>query len=556
MNQRGPAKTEGRDGGAAMLTMRRIVAIGAGLALATLASAVAAANVPIPPTAAPGTVVPPARQPPRDMPPLDSVALPGEQPILAALVRDLATVQRPDFKRLLAILDRSLADLPRPTMLRGSVQMMRAAALNATGRQGEAMAAIEESIRLLPDYSSPLMAAAELHTYSNNPGLAADDLLRASRINPDAVRALPDYHLDALMLRLEAVRDLRRARVLGDRLLAIGWTGSGVRGRSALAKVAIQRAVAEGDIARARRLVPDLLDPGAAYELLALTSFRPIWADLEAWGGPMLSSQWRMYLDEARRRWEASGDLQRGADYATALRAAGDDDRVIATFLPSFDAPHVAERDWPMLFIAPRVASALMARGRIDEALSVYDRAARTWPPGSSANALNLAANRAAALLNGDRPAEALKQIDLAIDNSHRWPREVNSNAIASMHRVRACALHALGRGDEAAISGIIAAQAGHARQEAEVAICAGDLAAARAAIVKGLTHPEERPDLISFLQREGKPPIPSAYGRIQRTRADLIRADPIILAAIAPYGRVMAYAVNDGAPISINLRH
>ncbi|WP_404711770.1 hypothetical protein [Sphingomonas sp. MMS24-J13] len=487
-------------------------------------------------------------RPSRSMPPLETVARPEEQPVLAALMRAFAGMPQQDVKGRMAALDKALADLPRPTKLRGVIQATRALALAHMERPGEAMAAIDEAIRLLPDYSGPLMTAAEIHLYTNNAGLAADDLLRAIEIDPEAARGIPDYDLDGLMRRLDGVRDRKRAQLLGDRLLDLGWTGAGVRSRTALAKSAIERAVEAGDLARARQLIPSLLDPAASYELLSLNVYRRIWGDLETWAGPKLEEQWRLYLDEAKRRWAASGDLERGADYALALSAAGARDRLIAEFLPLFDGPHDAARDWQMLYIVPPLARALIGKARIDDAIALFDRAGKIWPLGSTANALNIAANRAVALLNADRPAEALQQIDLAIADSHRWQGQVNSDAIAGMHQARACALHALGRDKEAVVSATIAAQAGHSEPEVEVAICMGDMPAARAALIKGLTYPAERPSLAVFLQPQGQPPAPTAYARAQRAATDALRHDPQVLAAFAPYGRIMAYAASDGA--------
>lgn len=485
---------------------------------------------------------------PKSMPPIEKLALPEEQPQLAELMQSLRNANRRDPGAALAVFDGILAKLPRPTMLRGSVQMGRAIALEAMDRHAEAMAAIEEAIRLLPGYAGPLLLAANIYLYSNNPGLASDAIVRASEIDPEDVRRLPDYETSALLGRLDAISDQKRAHILGDRLLAIGWTGSGVRSRSELAAMAIRRAVSQGDIERARSLIPNLLDPGASYDLLADATYRDIWPDLEKWGGPRLSSQWKMYLNEARSRWAASEDLERGSDYATALRTAGDYTTLVSDFLPLYDKPLDPEHDWPLLFVAPKLVSALATLGRMEDALALYDKASRAWPIGSSANALNLYANRATALLYADRPRDALVQIDAAIADSHRRPGEINVDAIAGMHKARACILHALGRDKEAAISAAVAAQAGHARQRVELALCMDRPADAKAALLKDLSIPEERGAAIEFMQPEGSPPIPTAYGRRRRVDEDALRHDPQLIAALHAYGRILPFSLSDGA--------
>jgi len=483
------------------------------------------------------------------MPPIDQLARPEEQAVLAEFARAMGGPDARDPKTLLPVLDRILAKLPRPTMLRGYVQLVRAAVFGSLDRHAEAIAAVEESIRLLPGYAGPLMTAAGIYLYSNNPGLATDALIRASEIDPEDVRRASDYETSGLLQRLDAIRDQKRARLLSDRLLAIGWTGSGVASRSQLAAMVIRQAMTEGDVARARSLVPNLLEPGATYQLLADRGYEAIWPDLEKWAGPTLSRQWTIYLTEARKRWLASGELERGADYASALRTAGDFDTIIAEFLPRFDKPVDPRRDWPLLFIAPKLVGALMTRGRTEDALGVYKKASQSWPIGSSANALNVYANEANALLYADRPAEALAKIDAAIEDSHRWPGEINVDAVAGMHQTRACALHALGRDAEAAISASIATQVGHASQRAELALCMGKPAEAEAALLRAFAVPEERTAAIGFMQPDSSPVMPTAYARARRADLDALRSSPRLLAAFAPFGRILPFALSDGAP-------
>lgn len=483
------------------------------------------------------------------MPPIDQLARPDEQAVLAELARAMGGPDSRNPKTLLPVLDRILAKLPRPTMLRGYVQLIRAAVFGALDRHAEAIAAVEESIRLLPGYAGPLLAAAEIYLYSNNPGLASDALIRASEIDPEDVRRAGDYETSGLLQRLDAIRDQKRARLLSDRLLAIGWTGSGVGSRSQLAAMAIRQAMSDGDVTRARSLVPNLLEPGATYQLLADRAFEPIWPDLEKWAGPNLSNQWALYLTEARKRWLAGGDLERGVDYVSALRSAGDFDTIIAEFLPRFDKPIDPKHDWPLLFIAPKLVSALMTRGRTDDALGLYKKASQSWPLGSSANALNLYANEASALLYADRTAEALATIDAAIADSHRWPGEINVDAIGGMHKARACILHALGRDGEAAVSASIAGQVGHASERAELALCMGKPAEAEAALLKAFAVPEERSAAIGFMQPDDSPVIPTAYARKRRADMEALRRNPRLLAALAPFGRILPFTLSDGAP-------
>lgn len=483
------------------------------------------------------------------LPSIDKLARPDEQAQLAEYARALAGPDSRNPKTLLPVLDRLLAKLPRPTMLRGYVQMTRAVILGALDRHAEAIVAVEESIRLMPDYAGPLLTAAQIYLYSNNPGLASDALIRASEIDPQDVRRASDYETIGLLNRLDAIRDHKRARLLSDRLLAIGWTGSGVVSRSQLAFRVLRQAMGEGDVARARSLVPSLLQPSASYWLLADRSYSAIWPDLEKAGGPNLSSRWSLYLAEARKRWLANGDLERGGDYASALLTAGDLDTLIAEFLPLFDKPLDPQRDWPLLFIAPKLVNALMTLGRTDDALGIYKHASQAWPIGSSANALNIYANEASALLSAGRPAEALARIDAAITDSHRWPGEVNVDAVGGMHQARACILHALGRDKEAAVSASVAGQVGQVAERVQLALCLDKPAEAEAALLKAFADPEERTDAIGFMQPDSSPVMPTAYSRKRRAGVDALRSNPRLLAALAPVGRILPFTLSDGAP-------
>ncbi|WP_116090315.1 hypothetical protein [Sphingomonas crusticola] len=490
-----------------------------------------------------------AGAPARLMPPANAVVLPEEVPVLKALVAALAKLRPNDAAAQLAQFDKALAALPGPTPLRGRVQVSRAPLLQQLRGDSEAVQAAESGVELLPGYSGPLLVAAHIYLYANRPQQAADAILRASAIDPASIRLLDDYEINGVLRRLEAINDRRTARLFSERLLTIGWVGKGVQSRSALAKVAIGQSAQDGDLAHARGYVPYLTVPKDAYELLTMADYQPIWADIEASAGLRLERQWPAYLNEARARWEAGHDLERAVDYATALREAGDYQRLIDTFLPLLMGTPDRERDWPLVFLVAPVTNALLVQGRIDQAIGVFDHAARTWPIGSSANALNISLNRGNALLSADRPAEALAQFDVAIADSRKWGAEVNSDARAQMHLLRACALHALQRDGDAAISAAIAAGAGHARSQARVRLCMDDLPGARAALIAALSRPDERDAVLALMQPDRTPTIPTDYGRRERSRGDALRSDPQLRAAIAAYGRILPFAVNDAAP-------
>lgn len=507
-----------------------------------------AAAVPIPPSHGQTTIAQRGTSQASLMPPFESIATPAERAVLTDLLAQLRHVDQQQPGSLLAPFDAALARLSSPTPLRGSIQMERAMLLGALHREQEATRAMEEAIRLLPGYSGPLLAAVGLYAFGNFPDRAADDFIRASLIDPKSALMVDDYTVNAIRNRLLNKRDHLRGVRLSKRLLDIGWTGDGVGSRSDIAQDAIATALEHGDITRARALVPELVVPAHSYKLLALEAAQPIWPDIIAWAGERLEKQWPLYLGEARARWTASNDPDRARDYATALTTAGAFDQLIADFAPVVAAMKDRTSGPSLVFIVPMLARAQMATGRTPDGLATFDNAAKTWPLGSEANALNVAANRGRYLLYAGRSADALTQLDLAIADARKWGPEVNLDAIAAMHHYRACALHELGRDQEVGPSLAIATASQSLETGVETQLCLGDVAGARNMLVTALGDPSRRDDAVYFLQ----PPndaLPTDYAGRLRERFEQLRHDPALLAALKPWGRILPFTLSASAP-------
>lgn len=485
----------------------------------------------------------------RFLPPPNEIALPSEQAVLSDLAIGVSGGDPFDSAAILASLDAALAKLREPTKLRGYVQFLRSNALLAEGKHLAGVEAIEESIRLLPEYSGPLIMAAHVYAYSNRPGEGADYLLRASRKDPGIVQMVDDYEINNLIARLAAAGDERRVRLVSDRLLELGWIGTGLGSASALARDAIKRRIASGDIAGARSLVPKLLVPSDAQNLLITNAYMSVWPDIEKWAGPRLERLWSIYLAEARERWKASKDVSAVRDYANALVLAGHDQTLIRDILPLLSEKIDQRRDHDLVFVAPRVATALAYLGRWQEVDALFDRAQRTWPLGSHANALNIAANRAKYLLYAGRYSEALDKMDAAIADARKWGPGVNTDALALMYHYKACMLHELGRDSE---GGVFIAAASFVESPANVAhlhLCVGKPDRALKALMNGLKHEAKRESVIAFVQMPDERFDQSDYGRAMRARFDALRSNPRLHSEVARYGRVLPYSLNDGAP-------
>lgn len=487
-----------------------------------------------------------ARAEPQYLPTPLEIALPNEREILTSLLTKSENLT--DQKEILKTLDEALGKLPQPTKLRGFVQFLRAGSLAALNDEPKAISAIEESIRLLPSYSAPLLTAAFIYGYSDRPGLGVDYFLRASSEDPDTVRTTPDYEVDSLRLRMRVANDERRLRALSNRLIEIDWTGSNLESGSSLAKDVIKLRLKDGDVAGARALVPRLLTPAHSRDLLIDNSNREIWPNIEAWTGAKLEQQWAIYLNEARKRWMATKDSAAVGTYLKALLAAGHDDTIIVEILPLFDRAD-KEADYDLIFLVSGVAQALARKGRWQDVDALFGRAQKIWPLGEQANALNVAANRGSHLLVQGRFSDALAQLDAAIADAYRWGAQVNADALSGMHQGRACTLHALGRDAEAGISVALAKLHADATKMANLQLCMGDAGAARQTLIAGLKKESDRESVLIFVQRPDERVAGSDYARQMKAKMDALRKDPKLLAAVAKYGRILPYQFRDGAP-------
>lgn len=481
------------------------------------------------------------------LPPPDKIALPQERALFNSTLSRVLDKPNVDAAAL-PVLDEALAKLGEPTKLRGFVQFLRAGAL-AHQNKPAALEAIDESVRLLPGYSGPLLGASNIYAYSDRPAQAADYLMRASQIDPDIVRQIDEYEINNIFHRLSFRQDDRRARLLSERLLELGWLGESLGSRSNLARRAIEARMSEGDTNGARRLIPKLLLPAHSMSLLMDNEYRDLWSDIERWAGAELEKQWPIFLSEAREKWAASRDPAAAKSYAQALAAAGHYDTLIKEMLPLFSKPLNAEEDYDLIFAAATLADALARKGRWVELETMFDRASKVWPLGGDANALNLAANRARYMFYRGKTAEALAVMDTAIADAARWQGQVNGDALAAMHRYRACMLHKLGKGDEAAVSRAIAADLLGPSSRAELFLCLDQIEAARSVLIKALADEKSRDSVIAFVQKSDVPPMQSDYGRAIEERHAALRSDPKLLAEVAKYGRVLPFTLSQGAP-------
>jgi tetratricopeptide (TPR) repeat protein len=448
----------------------------------------------------------------------------------------------------LAALDGILTETHGLSPLRGVVQALRAYALMNDNRGSDAVAAIEESIRLLPTYSGPLILGVAIESYNGHPDMGGDHFLRAIALDPEAARRLNDHELLNLIERLRQQHDDRRVALIAERLFAIRWSGDDLKLRSSLARDLIKARVAQGDIAGARAALPYLAFPPHARELLISLAYSSLWPDIESWTGPFQQGQWLSYLAETRARWQASHDPAQAQAYVDALAAAGHDRTMVREMLPVLMGPLDREHDYQLIWVVARVASALADLGRWDEADSLFAHVLTIWPFGSDANAINFTANRAKLLLVRGRSQDALDLIDRSIADAEQRGGAISRSPLADLHFVRACALHRLGRDAEAASSTAVATS-DEIQTAASTYLCLERPDAARTLLIDAAAQESLRADVADYMQPDDGPRDHEPLTELVAAGHEALRHDPDLLRAIGTYARILPYSARVGAP-------
>lgn len=483
----------------------------------------------------------------RPLPNPQEVAEAQEQQALAALTEALLKAQSGE-QPIIADLDAILPMLNRPTPLRGFVQFLRAEALARAHREQQARDAVDESIRLLPDFSGPLLLVSNLDAYADRPGRAIDSLIRASRIDPEIVRTIPDYEIRNILHRLQGPEEARYKPLLGARLFEIGWRGEDIALRSELGLGLLESRMTAGDLAGARAAIPQIVSPLDVRHLLVQNRYEPLWADIEQWSGPQQERLWQPFLLELRQRWSDVRSPLLGRPYVHALEAAGKDSELIDTFLPLFAKSLDRQKDYDLLWLVAPLADALARAGRWSDVDALFVRAQHTWPLHSDANALNIWANRGRmSYFHGDFET-AVAQLKASIAEGEKRRAETSAQAIAAMHLYLACALHDLGRDSEAIASIPPILGAGMPTTTASLYLCLGRRDAARNVLISALAAEGLRGAVLDFVQKRSTAPMASETGNAFAAAHAALRSDPLLLREIAKHGRVLPDPPSAGA--------
>jgi hypothetical protein len=210
--------------------------------------------------------------------------------------------------------------------------------------------------------------------------------------------------------------------------------------------------------------------PDMALRILADPRYSFLWAGLTQWAGDDLGKLRDRYRSAAREAMEtgvprdprntaesSTGPRLRATlQYASVLAETGDIETartLLLAQLPGMDLTSDDRvSDWVLVRI--RLAQLLWKSGRGPEALEMLS--AVPDQVRQSVYRLNIDVNRAALLAESGRYAEALEAIQTSQDSfqSYKKAKGQHGSKVGGSARhfdwIRACALHGLGRGDEA----------------------------------------------------------------------------------------------------------
>lgn len=477
--------------------------------------------------------------------PLELTTDPADKAVMAEAAA--AVAERPPS---LARLDAVLAKLPRPTPLRGMVQSVRASVLLAQTDERPAVAAIDEALRLLPDHPAPKMIATEVFTFSGAPQRAADLWLALSQQAPDVARQSQRYTMMALVGRLRDLGDRARADRVSARLGEIGFAAALAPERSSYAIAQIRDAMRAGRTADAVAAVPTVGDPSDLVAMFIDKRYVALWPRITEWSGGSFDAPARRYLEELRADYNAADDFQTATPYARELAGLHAYDAVVALFLPMFDRTTPNGYGQGAETLAPIVARSLTTIGRAAEGQALLARVAARLPREAAANALNIDAAYATIAAGAGDWARTLSAADTFLARARTFGHSVNSSAIVGIQSYRACALHQLGRTDEAARTKaeVMLAAATSPSRVADMLACMNDEATLRQHVIDRLADEDTRAWALGWVQPYVRDPR-VALDRLTDPVHDRVRTDPAVVAAATKVGRVLPAPVGGTLP-------
>jgi tetratricopeptide (TPR) repeat protein len=306
-----------------------------------------------------------------------------------------------------------------------------------------------------------------------------------------------------------------------------------------LAGAALSHAARSGETAQVDTLLGHVRSPSSIEDYLALRKYEAIWPQIERRAGDNLSPLSDDYVTwTAARAAEKPEDRDRLSEYSYALLFAGRY-REAADLAQGWlgARQHEGEIEEGDAWALNIQAYAYDALGQPAEADRVFDRLAQVSPD-EHPWVVNFVINRASRLLELGRWEESLAASEVARPVADEHGSDYARMLVASY---RACALHKLGRLDEAARAlDFVREHFADAPTDAGQALLCADRDDEAAKLLKGLLADEsERDKLLDTMQDQRFTLFGSPTSQLRQTR-DLILARPELRDEALKYVRLL----------------
>ncbi|NJC32527.1 hypothetical protein GGR88_000001 [Sphingomonas jejuensis] len=450
----------------------------------------------------------------------------------------------------LARLDAVLIKLPRPTPLRGMIQSVRAGALHAQNRSAQAVAAINEGLRLLPNHPVPQLIASGIFTFTGAPQRGADLWMQASVTSPELARGTDPYMLDALIGRLYENGDRTRGDRLSARMAEIGFSTALASARSHAALARTREAVQNQQLEEALRGIALISNPADLEVLFVDRRYEDLWPRIAEWGGTDFDPVSRRYLEELRGDWVAAGDLNTATEYARRLSLLRADAAVVELFLPLFDEVRVGAPQDGMEFLAPVVARSMIVVGRHEDAYRLLEKVAAAYPEDAGGNSLNIDAAFVSLAMEQANWPEVISSADRFLRAAEALGPSINRSPLIAVRSALACAYSRTAQMEDARLPAAEVLLAANVMPGSalNLHLCRGDTAAAQALIVARLEDVVTRDWALRFVQAPG-PRRGTPLELLTGPTADQVRAAPEVIAAANKHGRILPAALARSLP-------
>jgi transglutaminase-like putative cysteine protease/tetratricopeptide (TPR) repeat protein len=470
------------------------------------------------------------------------------KPLQADILRVIDLQKKGDDASLveaLGLLGADVARLKSPSPEAGLLEGMRGGLLVQLKRYGPALTALRSATAQFTGNPEVFRTWLALELDRNEPALFNTALRRAAEVQKPVVATLDLNWIRVARQHIGQRPEGERRALRDDLCIALaesGWNlAPRTEGGDAMLGCAIGALARKGELARARTLLA--LDPGSASltQMAMDRRYEALWPELDRQG----ADGFRKVLE---REVSAAAAAQKAAPASyplaqrlvTALRRLGRLQEAADLARPMVsDHATVENVGEDAAWLVDAYANVLQSQGKPGEALAAFDDLMKMgidnypW-------LVSLAINRATVLNAMGRHGEvltALAELEVAGKPSpygRRW-----------MDAEKACALHGLGRGAEAAPLERAMALDPSVNPEAltRATACRGDVAAVAAQLVARLDDEYRRDGVLGqFLPSTDSPLGMPFEARVQAVMKQA-RARPEVQAALRRVGRTIRYA-------------